>query len=250
MRVEDKITNYAKGLAQGLTLESLCMGVGYTGVKLSDGYGGVAFTFRNDLGPSCGVLENAGRLRGTPVEKILDGARSNDLAERTVAHAVANALMNRNYTKGMNISEAVNCDAGDTVGMVGYFCPLVQKFQNASALYVFELDPDAGESTGITQMLSADRACDMLPKCNKVVMTGTSFINRTADELLASCRNAEEIILVGASVPMCPEVLKSYGVSILAGSQVSDADLMLNIVMQGGGGMDISPATDKLLEKL
>lgn len=250
MVVEERIVARAKERAGGLTLENLCVGVGYTGVKLSDGSGGVSYTFREELGQGCGVLQNAGRLTGLPVEEVLDWAMSSNLAQAAVGVAAVNALLNRDFEQGPNIAQAVDCQEDDVVGMVGWFCPLVWRYQQAKALYIFEKDPDSASPAGKAQILGADAAYDILPKCNKVVLTGTSFINKTADGLLSACKSAKEIIIVGASTPMCPEVLREYGVTVLAGTRILDADRALRIVAQGGGGMDLSPASAKLFERI
>lgn len=250
MRVEEQIAAYAKARATGLTLDSVCIGVGYTGVILSDGSGGVSYTFREHLGPSCGVIRQAGGLKGMPAEDVIPWTCSDNLAEASVGMAVVNAVLNRGYERGSNIAEAVECSSDDVVGMIGWFCPLVWKYQTAGKFYIFEQDPVSCAPSGNAQILDAERAYEILPGCTKVVLTGTSFINKTADRLLASCRNAREIILVGASTPMCPEVLKEYGVTILAGTQITDAPRMLRIIAEGGGGMDLSPASEKLLERI
>lgn len=203
MRVEERIAAYARSCANGLTLDTVCIGVGYTGGMLSDGSGGVSYTFRESLGSSCGVIRQAGKLKGLPAEEL-----------------------------------------------VGWFCPLVWKYQKAKEFYIFERDPLSCVPSGTARRMDSETAYEILPKCTKVVLTGTSFINKTADRLLAACKNAKEIILVGTSTPMCPEVLKEYGVTVLAGTQITDAEQMLRIVAEGGGGMDLSPASEKLLERI
>lgn len=251
MNVTQRLAEYAREKAQGQVIDDLCVGVGYTGVKLSDGTAGVSYTFRNSLGPACGVLKHAGSLLGMPVEKALDWAMSENLAEASVGVATMNAIINQGFSRGANIAEAVECDSTDIVGMVGYFCPLVWKYQNAAKFYIFDKDLRQDEVSGkntVVMCAAADEAA--LSQCTRVVLTGTSFINKTADGLLKACKNAREIIIVGASTPMCPEILREYGVTILAGTQITDADKALRIVAQGGGGMDISPASIKLLERI
>lgn len=250
MRVEERIVAQAKERAGTLTVEDLCLGVGYTGIKLSDGSGGVSYTFRDSLGEGCGVLPNAGRLIGLPAAEVLDWALSNNLGMAAVGMAAVNALLNRDFSQGPNIAQAVDCAEDDVVGMVGWFCPLVWRYQQAKALYIFERDPASASPAGIARILGAEEAYEILPQCNKVVLTGTSFINKTADDLLKASKNAQEIIIVGASTPMCPEVLRDYGVTVLAGTRIVDADRALRIVAQGGGGMDLSPASEKLFERI
>lgn len=250
MTVEEKIVRYAKERAENLTIDAVCLGVSYTGVLLSDGFGGTAYTFREHLGASCGVIRHAGSLKGRPASHVIDWMLSENPAEASIGAAAVNAVLNRGYKRGSNIAEAVSCHPDDRIGMVGWFCPLVWKYQEAEVFYIFEEKAASCPPSGKAQILEAEKAYDLLPACNKVVLTGTSFINKTADRLLSACTNAEEIILVGASTPMCPEVLREYGVTVLAGTQITDAGRMLRIVAEGGGGMDLSPASEKLLERI
>ncbi len=250
MDVTQRIVGYAKPRAAGLYVENICIGVGYTAVKLSDGSGGVSYTFRGELGPGCGVMRGAGRLCPVPAETVLDWAVSPNLAEAAVGIATVNALLNRGYERGPNIAQAVECEAEDTVGMVGWFCPLVNNFQAAKKLYIVERGLRQEACSGAAEARREDEEEELLPLCGKVVLTGTSFINKTADKLLAACKNASEIIIVGASTPMCPQVLKEYGVTVLAGTRIADADLALRIAAEGGGGMDLSPASVKLFERI
>ena len=248
MTVEEKLQEYAKSLAGDLTLERVTIGVGYTGVKLSNGNGGAAYTFRNDLGHSCGVMPKPGSLKGTPAVEALDWLTGNNLAARAVAMATANALMNQGYEPGPELSAAVDCKEDDVVGMIGWFCPLVKKYQGAKEFYIFEKNLNGIKEGGIEKILPSEEAFNILPKCNKVVLTATSFINGTADGLLAACKEGAEVTVVGASTPMCMDVLKDYGVTVLAGVEVTDADMLCTILAEGGGGMDMKPATIKLLE--
>ncbi len=250
MTVMEKIAECALPRAAGLRLEELAVGVGYTAVRLSDGSGGVAYTFRNELGETCGVLRGAGTLAGTPAETALGWALSRNRAEAALGVATVNALLNRDYERGGNIADAVECSPADTVGMVGWFCPLVWKYSGAGTLHIFERNLRSAGLPGSARAHGEDEEEALLPRCNRIVLTGTCFINGTADRLLELCRGAEELILVGASTPMCPAVLREYGVTVLAGTRILDAAGALRVAAQGGGGMDFGPYAAKLLERI
>ena len=250
MDVTQRIIDCARERAAGIVVEDFCIGVGYTGIKLSDGSGGVSYTFRNDLGPGCGVLPGAGRIGVITAEKALDWALSKNLAYASIGIAAANALLNRDYEQGQNITDAIECAPDDIVGMIGWFCPLVNRYKDAKKLFVFERGARLAANRGAAELRPEEDEESLLPECTKVVLTGTCFINKTADRLLSACRNAREITIVGASTPMCPQVLKEYGVTALAGTRIADADLALKIVAHGGGGMDLSPASIKLFERI
>ena len=169
MTVEEKLVNEAIKKSNGLTLDRVCVGVGYSGVKLSNGNAGSAYTFRSKLGHACGVISKAGELKGTRAEDAARWLLSDNLAEAAIGMATINAILNQGYEPGEELAKGVKCDSDDVVGMVGWFCPLVKKFQKAKEFYIFEQDPNGVDPVENAQILSAERAFDILPKCNRVV---------------------------------------------------------------------------------
>ncbi|HHX74593.1 MAG TPA: DUF364 domain-containing protein [Firmicutes bacterium] len=243
--ITEKIAVLAASRAEGRTLAEAVIGVGYTGVKLSDGSGGTCFTFRHELGLQNRALSNAGKLNGMPVAEAVELAMSTNLAEASLGVATINAVLNTAYSAGENGLELLEIRPADTVGMVGYFYPVVQQLRQAvKQLYVFErnlteegLLPDWAENI-------------YLPLCDVVIITGVTFINKTIDHVLSLCRRAQEIAIMGASTCMAPEILREYGVTLLAGSRVTDADSLLRVIAQGGGGQDVSAYTEKISVRL
>ena len=70
-----------------------------------------------------------------------------------------------------------------------------------------------------------------------MIITGSSTINGSIDELLAMCSNAEQIALVGSSTPMFPEAWKETNVLSLAGSwwKNEEKDNLFKAISLGGG---------------
>ena len=240
-----EISRLAARRAGDLTISELCLGLGYTGVKLSDGSGGCCFSCRGELGPQCGTIANAGNLTGMRASEAIALAGSINLSEAALGVATATAILNRDYTAGPNAIEVMEVRPGDRIGMIGYFHPVVQQFkERARELLIFERNVTA-------EGLLPDWSEDMyLPTCDVVVITGVTFINKTIDHILALSRKAKEVVIMGASTLMEPETLREYGVTLLAGSRVVDPDRLLRIISQGGGGLDIIPCTEKLCQRI
>lgn len=59
---------------------------------------------------------------------------------------------------------------------------------------------------------------ELLPECDLMVISGTTLINSTLEQLLEWCKKAREIVLVGSSTPMIAEAFSGTGVTGLAGS--------------------------------
>ena len=110
---------------------------------------------------------------------------------------------------------------------------------------MFELDPAEGSelypNTAIPQYL---------PKCDVVVLTATSLINHSFDDIITYCSNAREVCIVGPSTTLCPEIFGRYHVTLLAGSVVQSSEQILQIVSQGGGTMSMKSAVHQVLVRL
>ena len=75
----------------------------------------------------------------------------------------------------------------------------------------------------------------LLPQCQVALLTSTAIINQTADHLLALAGGCREIIFLGASTPLIPEVFEGTGVTLLSGVTVLAPEAILQIVSEGGG---------------
>jgi uncharacterized protein len=145
-------------------------------------------------------MEEAGRLAGRRASELAEWARSSSPLACAVALATLNALTDAP-------PEAIEADqltelritSRDVIGMVGYFGPLVEPLHSrAKALHIFE------RRSGVaTDVLPEAAAAQMLPQCDVVILSATTLINRTLDNLLCLSRNAHEVAILGPSTPLC-----------------------------------------------
>jgi len=155
------------------------------------------------------------------------GAGGDAEIRRTLGFAAANAL-SRTVMERMGFAPPRAIDSiggidpqpGDHVGMVGLFTPLLKQVTAAGAqLTVIELNPDyAGHYDGYRVTLDAAA----LEDCNKVLSTSTILLNHTVDDMLAHCRKAQRIVLIGPSAGCLPEPLFARGVTVVGGSWITD----------------------------
>lgn len=171
------------------------------------------------------------------------GARMADVAaahalRRTLGFAACNAL-SRTVMDRMGFAPPRATDsiggiapqAGDHVGMVGLFSPLLKQVTAAGAqLTVIELNPDyAGHYDGYRVTLDAAE----LEACSKVLSTSTILLNHTVDAMLAHCRRAERIVLIGPSAGCLPDPLFARGVTVVGGSWVTDRAGFIDALRRG-----------------
>jgi len=81
----------------------------------------------------------------------------------------------------------------------------------------------------------ADR---ILPQCDVVGITGTSFINHTLAGLLNLCKKAF-VVLIGPTSPLSP-ILFDYGIDAICGSKVVDEDKVIQSISQGATFKEVS----------
>ena len=226
-----------------ITVDQVVLGLGYTGVRLSDGHSGLCYTFLTEIAQitrHCQVSDLAGTLAGTPAYKLAEKTKSQRTSESVVGLATLNALSQlaielnpHNYTiLNGDVIDYIKLTKKDVVALVGYIRPMVPRIRaKAKKLYILEKNPERHEK-GILP----DTACDkILPDADVVLITGTAIANGTIDHLLELIIKAREVAVIGASAGILPEVLFERGVTIIGGVKIMDAVKMMQIVSEGGG---------------
>ena len=95
------------------------------------------------------------------------------------------------------------------IGMVGFFAPLIRKWENyPGTLTVIEKDPKFLERSGPFEVIEQT---DRLGDCDRVLITGSTLINDTLDDVLSHCDPKAWVALVG---PKEPPSTASHAISI------------------------------------
>jgi hypothetical protein len=188
---------------------------------------GLSSTFR-DEGPSHdrGVRDVGNLTRKTALE-LAGYARSQSLLEASIGMATINSLVDIDESKCIekNAFEIIlEKGQGKNVAIVGHF-PWIPKLKGKSKnLWVLEQRLRQGD-------LPAQEADRILPECDVVGITGTSFINHTLEGLLNLCKRAF-IILIGPTSPVSP-VLFDHGIDAICGSKIIDPDQLIRSISEG-----------------
>ncbi len=244
----NELIDYALSKASGRGLKDVRAGLGYSCVLLEDDACGVAYTFTNDLGECCGIMDEAGSLLGMKCADLIPWAGSSDRLKATLGLAAVNAVINDRKTDWDtgNVMGALKVDSADTFGMVGEFRPILAEMKKKTKnIYVFE---QHAASEGM--LYPSEAIPQHLPKCDVVVVTSTSIINQTFEGIMSHCGNARHVCMVGPSTPLCPEIFRRYNVSLLAGVVVTDQERVLQVISQAGGTMAMKGSVRQVLVKV
>jgi uncharacterized protein (DUF4213/DUF364 family) len=174
------------------------------------------------------AVPDAGRLAERSARDLAGLARSESPMEAAIGVAAINALLppSPELWVDVNAEEIIaRHGTGKNVALVGHF-PFIPRLREAvGTLGVLELQPGPGD-------LPSEAAPDVIPQADVVAITGTTLINHTLEGLLALCRPEALVLVLGPSTPLSP-ILLDYGVDILSGAVVEDAEAVLRAVSQG-----------------
>lgn len=187
-------------------------------------------------------------LCGMTLESAAAAVKSWNYEEASAAMAAVNCALNTcERMEQLNCAEPYDnyCTAeldfsGAVIGVVGHMGGPLKYKDTAEKIYVMERAPKPGDYP--------DPACEvLLPQCDYVFMTGNTICNKTLPHLLELSRSAY-VILVGPSVPMCPELLE-FGIDRLSGMAVVQRDEMRSRVISGEHGNPYVFGNSFLLKK-
>lgn len=192
-------------------------------------------------GPS---VRDAGNLVEKGIAELMTLARSDKILEASIGMATINSLIKIDEKSCSEVNAfdiLAEQGAGKDVAVIGHF-PFVPKLKElVRNLWVIEQRPHPED-------LETDRAADILPHCQVVGITSTSFINHTLESLLELCRDAF-VMLLGPTTPLTP-LLFDHGIDALSGTKVVDEAQVIRYVKEGATFQQIHHAGVRLLTML
>ena len=114
----------------------------------------------------------------------------------------------------------------DHIGMVGYFSRLVKPLTTMGArVTVVELQEQLVHNE---PNLEVTLDTSKLANCSRVIITGTTLLNHTIDNILGYCTNADQILMVGPTASCIPQPLFDRGITLMGGYQVTETDRFID----------------------
>lgn len=230
-----------------IKVEKVCLGLGYSAVKLDTGHVGLCHTLQTETTfRCCEIVEKAGTLAGSFAIDLAELIRSWDIGKKVVGSATINALSQivlTDLSQEYAISEGslidkIKIDKNDGVALVGNIRPIVPDLKSkADKVYIFE------RGGIIDEDVLPDVACEeFLPRSDIVIITGTAITNGTIDRLLELSKKAKYVALIGPSASVVPDPLFERGVHAIAGVIITDPEKAFQVVMEGGGTPQLKKA--------
>jgi uncharacterized protein len=237
----------------GFTVERAVVGLFFTGVKLSNGIAGACATPIKTIPEAVCCPSSAmampfpGKLRGRPALDLAKEALSDHGIRRAVGIAAMNALADACWRcrphpetelrLGIDAFDATEIRPSDKVVVVGAFVPFLRELKRRHQPFlVLEQDPATLKPEELPFFRPADEAPTVVPDADVLLITGTTLINDTLEELLRLAKPAARVTLVGPTVSLLPDAFLRCGADILGTVRITAPDEFLDVLAEGGSG--------------
>jgi uncharacterized protein (DUF4213/DUF364 family) len=220
-------------LAEGKVVSDLRIGLGYVGARTGDHSMGLAALLFDSISPGCTVLRSAGSHAGSSATSLLTYlVEGKNPMERAMGLATANALIDppREAIDDREATSYLDFRAGERVVMIGLFSPLVERIRSTGAsLTIIEKNPERME------MMNEDEQQNALRHCDVAVITATTLLNHTFEEIIHRLGKPRCTAVIGPSTPLLPEIFHDTPVTHLGGAVVTEPDRVMRIISEAGG---------------
>ncbi|RMG91845.1 MAG: Fis family transcriptional regulator [Candidatus Dadabacteria bacterium] len=240
-------------VGRDLRVDRVVVGLFFTGVRLSDGSGGVCYTPVKDIPQAVCCPTSAGRtfdpvrVRGMGVWEMLEALESREPIKTAVAIACLNALSASWWARaadlpyeietGRDAQDAIPMPPEASVAVVGAFVPVLRRLkERGGPWWVVEQDPRTLKPDELPHYVPAAEAGAVLGRADVLVVTGVTLVNHTLEEILAAAKRGAEIAVMGPTASMVPDPLFARGVRVVGGVWVRRADELLDVLAAGGSG--------------
>jgi uncharacterized protein (DUF4213/DUF364 family) len=186
-------------------------------------------------------------LQGRPAFDLAREALGDHGIRRAVGIAAMNALADTCWRRrphcetelrfGVDAFDATEIRPGDKVVVVGAFVPFLRELKRRRQPFlVLEQDPATLKADELPFFRPAEQADTVVPEADVLLITGTTLINDTLEQLLALARPTARVTMVGPTVSLLPDAFLRRGADILGTVRIIAPDAFLELLAEGGSG--------------
>jgi uncharacterized protein len=236
-----------------IAVERAVIGLFFTGVKLTTGHAGACATPIKTIPEAVCCPSSAmampfpGKMKGKPARDALKEAFSDHGIRRAVGIATLNALAELCWERrphplvelrrGVDAFDANSFRPEDQTVVVGAFVPFLKELKRRKQRFlVLEKDPDTLKPEEMPFYRPAEMAREVVPQADVLLMTGTTLLNDTLEDLLSWARPTARVTVVGPTVGLLPDAFLKRGADILGGVRITEPDEFLDLLAEGGSG--------------
>ena len=236
-----------------LTVERTVIGIFFSGIKLSNGEGGICFTPVKEIPEavccpsSARAMPDSGKLEGQSVEYYIKRMRNGGPLQKALGIAVLNALSSTYWKmhppttyrliKAADPVENRPIDDDARVVVIGALVPYIRMLKSRGKPFsILEKDARTLKPDEMDFFVPQERAAECITEADLLIITGTTLINDTLESILAMMKISAKAIVVGPTASMLPDSFFDRGVTSIGGITTTNADLLLATLAEAGSG--------------
>lgn len=229
MSLYELLVERALSIARAKKIKRVVISPFYAFAELERGGCGLGYVDRELLDTCC--EENEETYFKKPADLVVKKYLNPSGLETSLSLAVMNALFNNRKEILKEAEEEdplniINLSPKDEVLMIGYFEPLSRRLKGrVKKIWIIE-KPDP-----FTQLSQIEN----LEKITLAIVTSATLSNKSFHHYLPYLEKIPEVILMGPSTPLVPEVFRYTPITWLSGSLVKDSELLFRLVCEGKG---------------
>lgn len=227
-RIYQDFVELALSLARGKRVKRMVAGLFYTYAEVERTGAGLAYLEREAIESCC----EAGGISywKQPADLIIKNYLTSHPVESSLALAVMNALFNHRKEVLKDTSSdpllEIPLTLEDEVLMIGYFEPIFKRLQGkVKRIRVIEKNEFYGGLKGLRDLKNLSLA----------IITSATLSNKTFHLYLPYLKEVPEVILMGPSTPLAPEIFQATPITWLSGAIVKDTEMLFRLVCEGKG---------------
>jgi len=206
-------------------------------IKLDDGTIGVVYISLSPEIKRIGEATDLSKFIGMNPLDLAKSFKSSDNFQKTLGFGAINAISqyifrNSNFSFDFTTDSLglLDLNRADKPGMVGFFPPLVAKIKKmGNQLIVIEKKANLVQKSNNWEV-TLDPT--QLETCNKVLITSTTILNESIDDILRFCSQAEKISIIGPTAGFFPDPLFSRGIDIVGGTYIHNPNLFMELISE------------------
>jgi uncharacterized protein len=228
-----------------ICVERIIVGVFFTGMKLSNGSGGIAYTPPESIQRAGMRILKGERpmIRGMKAgDLIAHGASGpfSDIIRLAAINALSVPFLNDgsdNAIEGSDVTDHLELFRDKKVCMVGAIVPTLKRLQELGVNNVAIIDKKKAtkDEFGFGEYLPIEKTAEALGACETAVFTGASIANGSIDYLISCASKDAAIVVVGPTAGFIPALLFRRNVAMISTAIVDDADAALDLLAEGCG---------------
>jgi uncharacterized protein (DUF4213/DUF364 family) len=206
-------------------------------IKLEDGTVGVVYVSLSPEIKEVAISTDLTKFIGINPLDLAEKFKSPDDFQKTLGFGAINAVSQYIFRKSdfsfdftTDSLGLLDLNRADKPGMVGFFPPLVAKIKKmGNQLIVIEKKAKLVQKSNNWEV-TLDPA--QLKKCNKILITSTTILNESIDDVLRFCSQAEKISIIGPTAGFFPDPLFSRGIDIVGGTYIHNPSLFMELISE------------------